>query len=582
LAGNARLQTDARLIDDLVEQVTSGGIRIPSFQRGLKWQRSDVVRLFDSIARGYPIGNLLLWRRPAPRDNDVRIGALRMSANETDSALFVVDGQQRLTSLANALTDEGHADPRFALAYDVERERFVEVSGRSIFEIPLPDLFDISRLLNWFGSHPEVATSPYIERANNIAKALKDFRVPVYIVEQPDEAVLRDIFDRMNTYGKKLTRAEVFSALNSDVVEGADSENGLRDLDVIAADVHSATGFGVLDESTILLAMLARRGPNISRDIRGEFQRTTDGEVSVREFPSETATEARAELVKAMIRAVVFLQRDAQVPHFSFLPYRYLIVVLTRFFAHFPTPTPTAIRSLRRWFWRAAVLGPQVTKGNITSVTRTLCNRIDPSNEWNSIEGLLEVLGSDAAAPLQIGAFRTNQAATRILLSAMWDLGPCDIDLSEPGVARRYELDELIDELGEGSSALPVARTIIDSRDFSDKERSRPSNRLLILDRDAGPVDPPLESLTLLAQRALAGDSESATILESHGIEGDAAESLASGDPHAFLVQRDSVLQARLTAFVVRQMEWEFEDTPPLETLFFDEEDDALLRDDVV
>jgi len=39
--------------------VYRGHVRVPSFQRGLRWEASDVQDLFDSIYRGYPIGSLL-------------------------------------------------------------------------------------------------------------------------------------------------------------------------------------------------------------------------------------------------------------------------------------------------------------------------------------------------------------------------------------------------------------------------------------------------------------------------------------------------------------------------------------------
>ena len=55
----------------LVDLVLSGRIRLPSFQRDYRWRPGDVESLFDSVLRRYPIGNLLLWERPAlPRRAD--------------------------------------------------------------------------------------------------------------------------------------------------------------------------------------------------------------------------------------------------------------------------------------------------------------------------------------------------------------------------------------------------------------------------------------------------------------------------------------------------------------------------------
>ncbi|MEM1031214.1 MAG: DUF262 domain-containing protein [Myxococcota bacterium] len=95
-------------VSELVEAVMAGRMRIPTFQRGLRWQREDVRRLFDSIVRGYPIGSLLLWKRRAKADA-LRLGALKIDAQDLDEAYWVVDGQQRLTSLASALHDDGQS-----------------------------------------------------------------------------------------------------------------------------------------------------------------------------------------------------------------------------------------------------------------------------------------------------------------------------------------------------------------------------------------------------------------------------------------------------------------------------------------
>ena len=60
------------------------------------------MALFDSIYRGYPVGSLLLSRGKAEARR-IDVGLLSISAPETESALWVVDGQQRITALAAAL-----------------------------------------------------------------------------------------------------------------------------------------------------------------------------------------------------------------------------------------------------------------------------------------------------------------------------------------------------------------------------------------------------------------------------------------------------------------------------------------------
>ncbi|MGH3601734.1 MAG: DUF262 domain-containing protein, partial [Pseudonocardiaceae bacterium] len=174
----------------------SGQIRVPHFQRDFRWTRQDVIRLFDSIVKRYPVGSLLLWRRPAPAQQ-LTLGALRIDAPQVDQALWVVDGQQRVSSLANALHPDGAQDPRFNLGYDVREDRIV---NRAVtddpYVIPLPIVFDLTKVLGWFATHPEV--SDYRNRAFELTKHLRQFSIPAYQVVQDDTLVLRDIFDRMN------------------------------------------------------------------------------------------------------------------------------------------------------------------------------------------------------------------------------------------------------------------------------------------------------------------------------------------------------------------------------------------------
>ncbi len=249
-------------VDDLVKYVREGRVRIPEFQRLFRWQWEDVRRLFDSIVKGYPIGSLLLWQRPAPAQS-VRLGAIVVDSLAFTDGWWVVDGQQRLTGLANALDEEGAKDERFAFAYDLKKADFVRPrAGDDPYVVPLPILFDLKKLLRWFADHSEIGDR--LDDASQVTKAIRQFSIPAYVVVQENEGILRDIFDRMNNYGKRLRRAEVFSALHPGV-RSLSEGSSLAD---IADAVESETRFGQIDDSTVLRAVLARRGGDVIREIR--------------------------------------------------------------------------------------------------------------------------------------------------------------------------------------------------------------------------------------------------------------------------------------------------------------------------
>jgi len=551
MAEQAITQPNARTygVDDLVTEVLAGRVRIPDFQRPLRWGWEDVRRLFDSIVRGYPIGSLLLWARPA-KAAALRLGALAIDAPPFDEALWVVDGQQRLTSLASALSDAGMGDPRFAVAYDLRGKKFERPDAGEAFRLPLPVLFDLQRLLKWFADHPEAGE--HLNEATRITKAIRQYTVPAYIVKQDDEGVLRDIFDRMNNYGKRLSRAEVFTALHS----GKRASDLPRTLSDISGHLDTHFGFGPLDEDTVLRAFLARRGADVTREIRVEF----GSERVSREFPGETAEDANRGTEAALERVVAFLQEDAGVPHFGFLPYRYLLVVLTRFFAHYPDPVPRNRELLRRWFWKAAIVGPRLTRGAYTSTVRTLAGYIRPDNEGGSVTALLDAVSGDSPSFSLPRKFKSTHAEVRFVLCALWSLHPRSVLTGMP-----YERSELTEALAGKRTASDALEVIFRS---SPESRTRTSNRVILLGDDG--ID---EARDRFAQRGLDLAKETwLQVLESHALTPELSQLLQADEMEAFLSERDDLIQRVTRSFLERMTESAFEDTPPLEDLDLDDE----------
>jgi hypothetical protein len=159
---------------DLVADVRKGRIRIPPFQRGFKWQSGDVIDLFDSLIRGFPVGNLLLWLQPAPAAR-LQIGPVEVDAPETDSALWVVDGQQRITSIVGALVAAGEAaDPRFRIYLDLDDGSFRSIGVRqqpAASSVPVSRLLDTSTLLRWMRENSSWLSDEQIAVADQAAKA---------------------------------------------------------------------------------------------------------------------------------------------------------------------------------------------------------------------------------------------------------------------------------------------------------------------------------------------------------------------------------------------------------------------------
>lgn len=549
---------------DLVAEALKGRIRIPEFQRPLRWQWEDVRRLFDSIVKGYPIGNLLFWKRPAPAA-DIKLGGLRFQARRFDEGWWVVDGQQRLTSLASALSEEGGRDERFALAYDLREEKFVRPSREGDgYIVPLPILFDLQRLIRWFTKdHPEA--SEQLDEASRVTRAIREYQVPAYLVDQDDEAVLRDIFDRLNNYGKRLSRAEVFSALHPGQTSNVEPFSHFQR---IAESIHGERGFGILDDDTVLRAVLARRGGNVTRDIRVEF---SDRTREPRDFGSETPEEAYRQGELALLRAVVFLQEDIGVPHFAFLPYRYLLVVLTRFFAHFPEPSPRNRVLLRRWFWRAALIGPGPFSSSWTTALDNLSNRITKNDEIGTIQRLLSVPIDQALPFPSLVGFKTIAAASRIVLSALWALKPRSLLTGQP-----YDRRQLIEAIQPDTTLAGVAKRILNREPESQKAWA--ANRILVLEAED---ELPMSVTDLLIAPPLGRDVVECDLFASHALDAELVKTISEGNKTAFLDGRQQLIRLVVADFIERMTETRLEDTPPLDSFDLDdmetERDDALV-----
>jgi hypothetical protein len=124
-------QPTAQRISALIQRINDGDIKIPTFQRRQVWHVRQVIDLLDSINRGYPIGSLLFWNTHSQLHAERNIGGFALpETREGYPRNYVLDGQQRLTTLYAALTRPATSlEDRLSVVYDLEEEKFVAASG---------------------------------------------------------------------------------------------------------------------------------------------------------------------------------------------------------------------------------------------------------------------------------------------------------------------------------------------------------------------------------------------------------------------------------------------------------------------
>jgi len=154
-------------VDGLVKRIKDGAIYVPKFQREFVWDVKDASRFVESLLLGLPVPSIFL-------------------SKEFDTGkLLVVDGQQRLLSLQNF--------------YD------------GIWK-PTGDTFRLK------GVQPDFEGRTYETLQDEDRRQLDDaiLHAIVFKQDQPtqDESSVYEVFQRLNTGGKKLTPQEVRSAVH--------------------------------------------------------------------------------------------------------------------------------------------------------------------------------------------------------------------------------------------------------------------------------------------------------------------------------------------------------------------------------
>jgi Protein of unknown function DUF262 len=510
-------------IPQLIRLAREGSIRIPHFQRPFVWDAADVRQLFDSIYRGFPIGTVILWSREAEAD-EINFGPIHFEAPADSNALWVVDGQQRIISLFGALTPEwAGIDPRFDVYFDLSTRRFINARRGLVppRAIPVREALETRRLAGWTRLHTGDLELDDFAVAESLVGVLRDYRISTYVVARDDEQTLREVFDRVNSSGKPITRAQVFQALfASDTQPGSPA--------VVVKEI-SRLGFGNLEENRVVQSLLAIRGGNVQRDLHEEFSEDED----LADWYDRTE--------EALTRAINFI-RSQGVQHISLMPNTFPLPVLAAFFYIHPEPVPWVLRLLSRWLWRTWANGDS----SQTPALRKAVNAINPKkldlneapSEYDAVRNLLDYVSDSSVTSINLNHFRADKAQGRFILLALASLKPLRPDGTTVDLASEIEKYSL--------SA------------FKDLVRGHRSNAAA---RAFWPSD--VQPFT---------GHEDFPVLASHVIDATAASMYRARDYEGFLRRRAELLEPFVIDFLNSHIETGSLIRPPLEELIIVED----------
>lgn len=436
-----QIQTQIRSLSSLLENLRDGIIQVPPFQREFVWKRKQVVDLFDSISKSYPIGSILLWRPRTPptwqRDREVG-GFILPDLKEPKS--YVLDGCQRLSTLFGCLNNpntsglecnERMRNEFFNLYLDLKEEEFIHTSGGNVrpWQVPVYILSSTSEFRQYTRNilEPAIPDSRqldlYLDRADSFSRILVEYKLAVIEV---DGATLKDavnIFSRINSKGTDISDDWKVNALSF-----TEDFNFSMEIDLVIRRLRDYNF------------------ENISRDIIFRcYQSAFDNRLYIdTDIESISGRPDFPDTIKkmsgAIIRAVEFLYHELNVIDHRLLPYTAQLVFLSVFFMKEPNPSARRIHDLTHWFW-VTTYSNYFTTNSLSGQRKAFAHFIDYIEGWADTP--LHGLHSDMRIATQPWPKKLSLSSARAVALALFQLRLVKENIGVPSVRRHLECSKI-------------------------------------------------------------------------------------------------------------------------------------------
>lgn len=249
------VKPDVSFINDVVDSLANGSVRIPLFQRPFVWQKKNIIALWDSIFKGYPIGSILLWDGGGGKlSYSSSIGGLTLPQAESSSdySTYIVDGQQRLTTLYCCLSDEDTIDEKWSYYFDLRNDTFVHKSDMKEDHGAYLNLKCIKKTTSFLREAKRILSvtndESYVEKAEVLSDKIRNYKLAVINLEGGSLAEVVEIFSRLNHMGKEITQADLVYALTYT----GDDDNKVNGLLREMMDCFTSNGFSDVDQEFCL------------------------------------------------------------------------------------------------------------------------------------------------------------------------------------------------------------------------------------------------------------------------------------------------------------------------------------------
>ncbi len=254
------MKTNDRQLIELMKEVDSGAAQLPDFQRGWVWDDGRIRSLILSVIHNFPVGAAMFLEYG---NESIHFKHKPIEGSPADQTVepdeLILDGQQRLTSLYNALYSRNPVHTRTDKGKDIERYYYLDIEkaldpkaddeevvisvpatrqitsnfGRDVemdlsikeqeFKLkkfPLNIILDPSAVVDW-----QMEYNTYYKLDCDVYKQFKQFftqiinptqqyQMPIICLDKntPKEAVCQ-VFENVNTGGVSLTVFELVTAI---------------------------------------------------------------------------------------------------------------------------------------------------------------------------------------------------------------------------------------------------------------------------------------------------------------------------------------------------------------------------------
>lgn len=220
-----------KTIRELLAHIDAEELVLPEIQRDFVWTKKSVMKLFDSLYRGMPIGHFLVWKAKKP----VKTKAFEGKSSPGNAAEietfygYLLDGQQRLTAISRVRERDEEYPLRFNLRAADGESPFAWQSAKNLADPWFVSVADVlGKKLNkiqWIDEirqreNLDASAADDINEKLTKLQSILDYSVGVTEYATDDYRDATELFIRFNGTGKRLSRNDLAMAELSLAVPG--------------------------------------------------------------------------------------------------------------------------------------------------------------------------------------------------------------------------------------------------------------------------------------------------------------------------------------------------------------------------